>query len=219
VLRLAVVVISVGLADSLNPTTLGPALLLATAQSRVRRLAEFTTGVFAVNLLVGLVLTVGPGRLLIGLIPHPRGDARHGIELAAGVLLLISAVVLWLSRRRLARRELPMQGGGSGFALIAGASIAAVEAPTALPYFAIITAVVASSASFPVEILLIALFNVAFVLPLLVILGVLLVAGERADPWLRTSGAWLQRWWPVVLANLLLAVGSGLTILGGARLV
>jgi hypothetical protein len=29
------------------------------------------------------------------------------------------------------------------------------------------------------------------------------------------GGAWLQRRWPVVLASVLLLVGSGLTVLGG----
>ena len=64
-----------------------------------------------------------------------------------------------------------------------------------------------------------ALYNVAFVLPLLAIIVLLLAAGNRADPWLQRGGAWLQRRWPVVLASLLLLVGSALTMLGGTGLV
>ncbi len=218
-LRRIGVVISVGLADSLNPSTVGPALYLATVQKRVVRVAQFTIGVFGVDLVVGLVLTIGPGRLLLGLVPHPQRTVRHVIELVAGVVLLIVAVALWRGRRSLARRELPMRSGGGGSALIAGASIAAVELPTAVPYFAVIAGIVASSTSIPREIGLVALYNVAFVAPLLAIIVILLVAGERADPWLQKSGAWLQRRWPVVLATLLLVVGSGLTVLGGTGLV
>ncbi len=218
-LRLAIVAISVGLADSLNPTTVGPALYLATVPGRrALRVAQFTSGVFAVNLAAGLVLTLGPGSLLLGLVPHPHGTARHVIELVAGVFLLAFAAALWLGRRTLTRRDLPMRGGG-GSALITGASIAAVELPTAVPYFAVVTAVEASSASVPTKIGLLALYNLAFVLPLLAIVVVLLVAGERADRWLQNGGAWLQRRWPVVLASLLLLVGGGLTILGGTGLV
>lgn len=220
VLRLAFVVITVGLADSLNPSTLGPALFLATVPQRISRLAQFTAGVFAVNLAAGLILTVGPGSLLIGLIPHPQRATKHVIELVAGIILLICGAFLWLQRRRLARRELPMSSGRSGGStLIAGASIAAVELPTAVPYFAIIAAVAASSAAVPLQIALIALYNVAFVLPLLAILVVLALAGERADPWLQKAGAWLQRRWPVVVAALLLVLGAGLTIVGGTGLV
>ena len=218
-LRRIGVVISVGLADSLNPSTVGPALYLATVGKRVWRVTQFTIGVFCVNFAVGLVLTIGPGRLLLGLVPHPRGTVRHVIELVAGVVLLAVAVALWRGRRSLARRELPMRSGGGGSALIAGASIAAVELPTAVPYFAVIAGIVASSASLPQEIGLLTLYNVAFVLPLLAIIVVLLVAGDRADPWLEKAGAWLQRRWPVVLATLLLLVGSVLAVLGGTGLV
>jgi hypothetical protein len=70
-----------------------------------------------------------------------------------------------------------------------------------------------------VEIGLPALYNVAFVLPLLAILFVLLIAGERANRRLQEAGAWLQRRWPVVLAGPLLVVGGGLTMLGGTGLV
>jgi Sap, sulfolipid-1-addressing protein len=106
---------------------------------------------------------------------------------------MIIAVALWLGRRRLARRQLPMRGSSSRSALIAGASIAAVELPTAAPYFAVIAAIVAASASVPQEIGLLALYNVALVLPLLAILIVLMLAGEPADQWLQRGGAWLQR--------------------------
>jgi cytochrome c biogenesis protein CcdA len=218
-LRLVGVVISVGLADSLNPSTIGPALYLATGQRRVVRVLLFTVGVFAVNLAAGIVLTIGPGRLLLGLVPHPQRTVKHVIELVAGVTLLAVAVALWRGRRGLARRELPMRSGGGGSALVTGASIAAVELPTAVPYFAVIAAIVASSASVPQEIGLVALYCLAFVLPLLAIIVTLLVAGERADPLLAKAAAWLQRQWPLVLATLLLVVGSALILAGGAGLL
>jgi cytochrome c biogenesis protein CcdA len=218
-LRRVGVAISVGLADSLNPSTVGPALYLATVRNRVWRVTQFTIGVFSVTLAGGLVLTIGPGRLLLGLVPHPQGTVRHVIELAAGVVLLIVAVALWRGRRSLGRRELPGRSGSGGSALILGASIAAVELPTAAPYFAVIAGIVASSANVPQELGLLTLYNVAFVLPLLVIVAVIAFGGKRADRWLEQGGAWVQRRWPVVLASLLLFVGSVLAILGGSGLV
>jgi cytochrome c biogenesis protein CcdA len=216
--RMALAVISVGLADSLNPTTVGPALYLTTAPKRMLRVAEFTMGFFVANFVAGVMLTVGPGRLLVDLLPHPKGTVRAAIELVAGVVLLVFAAGLLLRRRSLARRELPMRNGRGGSALIAGASIAAVELPTAVPYFAVIAAIVASSATVAQQIGLLLLFNLAFVAPLLAIIVVLLIAGKRADVALRRGGAWLQRTWPVVLAGLLLTVGSVLIVLGGIEL-
>ena len=218
-LRRIGIAISIGLADSLNPSTVGPALYLATAAGRVRRVSEFTIGVFAVNFVAGVILTIGPGRLLIGLVPHPHKTMKHVIELVVGVVLLAVALGVWLGRRKLAGRALPMSGEGGGSALVTGASIAAVELPTAAPYFAVIAGITASDAAIPQEVLLLVLYNVAFVLPLIAIVLILLLAGDRADPLLRRVGDFVQRRWPVVLAGLLLLVGAALTLLGGAGLV
>jgi hypothetical protein len=73
--------------------------------------------------------------------------------------------------------------------------------------------------SVPQAIGLLTLYCVAFVVPLLAIIVILLVAGKRADRLLRNAGAWLQCRWPVVLACPLFLVGSSLTVLGGTGLV
>jgi cytochrome c biogenesis protein CcdA len=219
ILRLAGIAFAVGLADSINPSTIGPALYLATGRRPVVRVTLFAAGVFAVNVVAGVALTLGPGRLLIGLVPHPRDTVKYVLEVLAGVLLIAVAIALWRGRRSLARRELPLREGGGGSAFITGASIAAVEFPTALPYFAVIAAIAASSAG-PLQVIgLLTLYAVGFVLPLLAIVVILLVVGERADPWLLKAGVWLQQRWPVVLAALLLLVGGALTVIGGVGLV
>jgi cytochrome c biogenesis protein CcdA len=218
-LRLVGVVISVGLADSLNPSTVGPALYLATGTEASMRVGQFTLGVFGVNLLAGLILTIGPGRLLVALVPNPQGTVRHVIELTAGAIMLALAAGLWLARHRLARHELPGRGQNASSALVLGASLALIDLPTAAPYLATIAAIAASSATVPQEIVLLGLYNAMFVVPLLAIVAVLLVAGRRADPWLQRIGAWLQRRWPVVLSSLLLVVGGALIVLGGTGLV
>jgi len=218
-LRQLSVVISVGLADSLNPSTVGPALFLAAGRRRVAQVAQFTLGVLVVNLAGGLLLLIGPGRLLLDLVPHPRGTVRHIIEIAAGAVLVALAVTTWAARHKLARRALPGAKGDGGSAFVTGASLAAVELPTAAPYLAVIAGLVASTLTTPEEILLLVIYNIAFIAPMLVILGTLIIAGDRADPWLKRVGAWLQRRWPVVLAGLLIFVGGALLILGGLGLL
>jgi cytochrome c biogenesis protein CcdA len=219
VLRLAVVCLSVGLADSLTPEIVGPALYLAALPGRVWSVLQYTAGVFVVHFGTGLVLTTLPGGWRAGLVPRPEGTVKHVLELIAGAVLLASAAGLWLGRRSLSRRELPAPKAGGGSALIAGVSIAAVGMPTAIPYLATVAAIVASNSSIPQEVALLAIYNLAFIAPLLTILAILLVAGDRADRLLDEVRAWLQRQWPVVLAVLLLLVGSILVILGGAGLV
>jgi hypothetical protein len=72
-------VASIALADSINPSTLIPALWLATAPS-AGRLASYTLGVFVVYMTGGLVLLLGPGQVVIGALHHvggPLGNSRH----------------------------------------------------------------------------------------------------------------------------------------------
>jgi cytochrome c biogenesis protein CcdA len=211
------VMISVGLADSLTPSTIGPALYLATHSSRVWRVMQFTTGFFTVNVVAGGILLIGPGRVLLELVPRPQGTVREAIELVAGIVLMLVAGGLWVGRRHLARRELPASGGGS--ALIAGASVAAVELLSAAPYFAIIAAIEASHVTVVQQLALLAVYNLVVVLPLLGILVLLLLGHEGADRWLTRAGAWVQRRWPLVLAGLLMFVGGALTLLGARGLV
>jgi len=61
----ALLVASIGAADSLNPSTVGPALLLATAHKPVQALASFTAGVFLVPFVAGALVILGPGELLL----------------------------------------------------------------------------------------------------------------------------------------------------------
>lgn len=218
-IRLLGVVVTVGLADSLNVTTIGPGLFLATSRGAAGRVAQFTLGVFIANLVAGLILTVGPGRLLVALVPHPQGTVRHVLELIAGIALVTAAAVVWVRRRHLARQELPGRSAHGSSALMLGGTIAILELPTALPYFAVITGLAASSATLLQQILLLGIYNLAFVLPLVAIILIILAGGDRADGWLRKAGDWLQRRWPAALAVILLLIGGGLLIVGGIGLV
>ena len=88
-LDLVAIVVSIALVDSLNPSTVGPALYLATAKDARGGLARFTAGVFGVSLIGGLALALGPGELILSAVPHPSAAAKHSIELGLGVAALL----------------------------------------------------------------------------------------------------------------------------------
>jgi cytochrome c biogenesis protein CcdA len=217
--ELLVIVVSIGLADCVNPGTVGPALYLATTQRAIRQLAGFAAGVFAVNLAGGLLIVLGPGRLLLSLVPEPSAAAAHVVEVVAGAAVLALAAIVWLRRERLASRGIPGGEGGRGSGFALGAAITAVELPTAFPYFAVIATTVASGVALPAQIAALAVFNLVFVAPVLAIICVLAVAGDRAEPALVRARDWLQRNWPVLLAALGLLIGVGLVVYGAAGLV
>jgi cytochrome c biogenesis protein CcdA len=216
--RLALIVVSIGLADSLNPSTVGPALYLATTHHARRQIAEFAVAVFAVNLIGGALIALGPGQLLLALVPHPSPTAKQVIEVIVGAAIIVGAFAVWLQRRGLAARPLPGVTRRSGPALALGAGISLVELPTAFPYFAAIAAIVASDLAVPQQFALLVLFNLAFILPVLAILFVVVVFGARANRAVGLASDWLRREWPVLLTVLGLVVGSAILGAGAAGL-
>src|SRR2546421_10418494 len=101
-LRLIGLVVSIGIADSLNPTTIAPALYLATGERPRARVAEFTAAVFIVYLVGGALIALGPGQLVLSLVPNPDREDRYVIEIVAGAAMVGAAALLWRHRDRLA---------------------------------------------------------------------------------------------------------------------
>jgi cytochrome c biogenesis protein CcdA len=219
-LRLIGLMISIGFADSLNPSTIAPAMYLATGKRDPRRqVMQFTLGVFAVYLLGGLVVALGPGELVLDLVPHPRPGLKYLFEIIGGVVLLTLAGVIWTFRKLLAKRELPEAKDDGRSGLVLGATITALELPTAFPYFAAIAAVVGSGYGIWHQVFLIAIFNVTFVLPLLAIIAILQFAGPNAERVLSSSRMWLEKHWPVALAVVGLIAGAFCVFIGVTGLI
>jgi cytochrome c biogenesis protein CcdA len=214
-LRLIGIMISIGFADSLNPTTIAPALYLATQERDARsQVAQFTIAVFAVYLVGGLAIALGPGQLVLALVPRPGKHLGYVLEIIAGVAMLTGSAFLWSYRKQLAKREPPDIKPDRRSSAILGATITAVELPTAFPYFAAIAAVVGSDLDIVRQVMLLVLFNVFFIAPLLGILGTLTFAGADAKRFLIRGREFLERRWPLVLAVLALLAGLFVILLG-----
>jgi cytochrome c biogenesis protein CcdA len=213
------VVLAIGLADSVNPSTVAPAIALAVREDGARQAAMFTLGVAAVSLLGGAVLVAGPGQAILAAIPHPGAGFKKIAEIGVGALLLALAAAAWIGRHRIARSvsgtgERGVRGAGAAAAFGLGAGIMAVELPTAFPYFGAIAAIVGTGASLPAQLLLVLLFNVAFVLPLVAIVAVRLIAGDRAADRLERFRNWLARHAGTALGVVLGAGGVALLAFG-----
>lgn len=212
--RLAGLVISIGLVDSLNPSTIAPALYLASRERPRARVVEFTIAVFLVYLLGGALIALGPGQLLRAVVPHPHRTLRQIGEIVAGVVLIGAAAALWRGRAALCKRSLPNVDPKRRSSLLLGITITAVELPTAFPYFAAIAAIASSGYGAPRQLGLLILFNVCFVLPLLAIVAALTVAPDGSQQLLGSVRRFLERRWPHILAVLVLIVGIGAIVWG-----
>jgi cytochrome c biogenesis protein CcdA len=212
-LGLTLLVASVALADSINPSTVIPALWLARGR-RARVMASYTAGVFSVYLAGGLVLLLGPGQLLISSLHHIHGPLEHALQAAGGILALAFGLVSWRSRaepassRRPGRLRTPLGAFGLG------AGIMALELPTAFMYFGAISAVLAAHPPAPAEIVLLIAYNAVFVAPLVAFVLIRRYAGASADRWLTADNVRMRYVGQVALAGVAGIFGIALMAIG-----
>jgi cytochrome c biogenesis protein CcdA len=219
VLHLLSLVLLVGVVDSLNPSTVAPALYLAGGRQPLRGLLGFIVGVFVVNLLGGLALALGPGQAILALAPHPGFEVRRLLELALGLATFIVAIGLWLARDRLERRVSGNQDRIDGSSLLVGAAITAAELPTAVPYFAVIAAVVGSGRAVGTQVVLLVVFNATFVAPLVAIFLLEALSGARGRERIVSLRARLDRHLAQVIPAVVLVVAVVLTARGSVGLL
>ena len=212
-------VATIGLADAVNPSTVGPAMALAIQEDGARRTFAFAAGVALVSFVAGAVVVAGPGEAIMHAIPHPSKLVKEVSEEVLGVALLALAILAWLGRRRLARtiseaggRKAGGAGLGAAFGL--GAGIMAIELPTAFAYFGAMAAIIGTRAALPGQLLLVLLFNVVVVLPVLLIAVVRRIAGDEAQPRIERIRDRFARLAGPVLAVLLAAAGLALCVVG-----
>lgn len=211
-LALTLLVASVAIADSINPTTVVPALYLA-GGPRGRGLATYTVGVFVVYLAGGLVLVLGPGPALIAALHRAGPRFEHGAEVVVGLLALVFAFAMWRARTR-SREPGPRRFESPASAFALGAGITAVELPTAFVYFGAVSAILSSGTGEGVSVALVVGYNALFVLPLVAII----VLRPRIRHRLDAVMAWTWRRGPVVLAGISALVGVGLVGAGTSGL-
>lgn len=211
---LITLIVSVGLADSIDPAMIVPALHFASRPQPVRRIAGFAIGVFVVNVGGGLAIAVGPGRFLLRLAPHPGPRLTHWLELVGAGLLFAAAGALW---RRRPRRDRSHNHGRrlDRASPLVGATIALLELPTAVPYFVVITALIRSHTSMAATTGLLALYQLMYLAPVIAIA----ILSQRA---FRSQGVWsgdrvralLARYENQVIAAISFVAGLVLVVLG-----
>jgi cytochrome c biogenesis protein CcdA len=219
VLEVTLVVLSLAVADSVNPVTIAVALYLASTDSSWSRLAGFAAGVFGVYALGGVVLILGPGQLLDTATTGSDARAFHVASIVLGALLLIGAVVLFRRRRHTATAGAAVARLDARSALALGAGVTALDLPTAFPYFAALAAIVGSGIAIGSQLVLLAAFNVIYVLPLALILVVRMIAGERGEPVLARARGMIDRVAPTLLVALTAVTGGGLLVRGAYGLL
>lgn len=211
---LAILVLSVAAIDSLNPSTIAPAAVLALGDRPGRRVGLLTLGVFATSTAGGLFLLFAVGQSIVARFAHPSHHTQHLLELAVGIALLLVAGLLWVLRDRLRAHlgRIPTAGGRSAFLL--GAGIMAIELPTAFPYFAAILATLGAVHGAVQQTVFIVLYNLVFVAPLLVLTLLVALTGQRYRDRIDRISTLIRTRGPDFLAPGIAVVGAVLVLLG-----
>jgi cytochrome c biogenesis protein CcdA len=156
--------LGIALVDSLNPSALVVTTLLLSGANPYRRSLAYIAGIALTYYAVGVAVLLGAGDVLTSAVDGLRRPAvGFGVELALGVVL----VVVGLRRRSPPRdRTGPrVRGTSAPAAFLTGMTVTAVESTTALPYIGALTALARSDVSSGATLLVLALYNIVFVLP------------------------------------------------------
>lgn len=215
---LAILVLSVAAIDSVNPSTIAPAAVLALGEQAAWRVGLFTAGVFATSTAGGLLLLFVVGRAFVDRVAHPSARTEHLLEFAVGIALLLAAGLLWVFRERLRAhlgRDAPV-GGGS--ALLFGAGIMAIELPTAFPYFAAVLATLGAVHGAAGQAVFILLYNVVFVAPLLALTVLVAMTGSRYRDRITRISTLIRTRGPDLLPPAVAIIGGVLVVIGSRGL-
>jgi cytochrome c biogenesis protein CcdA len=219
VLKLAITVVAIALPDCINPTLIGGELFVATGSHPRRQTAAFTTAALMVTFLFGLAFALGLGDLILSLVPKPGATVKYALITAAGVVLAVGGIVVWIRRKALASPvRADKQRRSHRPSSLLGAGIAGLELFTAFPYFAAIALIVGSGVSGAGKLFLLVLYCFVYGLPLIAIAVVFAVMGERAEDILRPAGNWLLAHWPVIVGPLTATIGICVLVFGALQL-
>ncbi|WP_187775567.1 GAP family protein [Luteimonas suaedae] len=174
------ILLPLALLDSLNPSALVVALWLLSQPRAAPRLLAYVAGILVAYLGLGIAMMLGitaARDTLAAVLDHPVAVALQAL-LGAG--LLVYAIFAPSGAHQAHEPHAPASGRLAAFALL-GMTVTVVELVTALPYFAAIALMIAAELSPAQWLPLLVGYNLVFVAPPLLLLGLHALLGHRTD--------------------------------------
>ncbi|MBV9367352.1 MAG: hypothetical protein JOY89_24200, partial [Solirubrobacterales bacterium] len=132
-LKLVLTVVAIALPDCINPSLIGGELFVAMGSHPRRRTAAFTLAALAVTFAFGLAFALGLGDLILSLVPRPGATVKYALTVAAGVVLAVGGVLVWIRGAALSSSNSGADRRSRGAAGPIGAGLAGLELLTAFP--------------------------------------------------------------------------------------
>jgi cytochrome c biogenesis protein CcdA len=204
-------ILGLALLDSLNPTSITASCYLAIT-GRTTALEIFVAAVYTTYLAFALTLLWVLGAAARRVLAGTPTSVTAGMQIAAGVLLLMMGVWTWRRRGRLPRhREL-----GAGSAVALGVMATVLDLPTAVPLIAAAGLILAAALNTLTQLGLLAIYDLVYVAPLLVILLLRRRLGTACSPAVFKVMGRLGRLTPALSSGMRIGIGC---MLGGHGII
>jgi len=198
-LTLAVSIMGIAAVDSLNPSLFIAQFYLLTTPRPVPRLLSFIAGILVVNFGGGVLILAGVRSLVADVFSSMNGNTLHGLQLALGIALL--GFGLWYKIQPKSNSEGSIEAKKPRSLLpihtfVLGMVVMLDEITTALPYFVAIERITEADLSSLNNLVLLALYNIIFSLPLLGFIGLFVMYRQRFASQLARISQFVQIWAP-----------------------
>ncbi len=223
--------VGLALVDSTSIGTLVlPLLMLVHPRVRADRVLIYLATLTVFYLAMGLVILLVGDSVVSAVTSLDGSEALDWVQLVVGLGLLVGSFwpdTRWAraaaqrraesGRASRAQRWVDAIVSGDGrAATVAGVALVAgvIEAASMLPYLGALALIGASGTSFPVQVGVLAAYNVVMVVPALALLGVRLALGARADAVLARVADWVGErvggavWWVIGIVGFFVAADA-----------
>ena len=174
---LLVAVFGLALIDSVNPSAIAVTLyLLLTGGSYTPKVLTYLAAVFCSYLLIGVLLMLG----LDAIWDYLQSPAAYAVQGVVGALMLLYGILAPSDRAEERTTRLP-RSLGLGSIFVLGVTITVVEFSSALPYLVAIAILTNAELAAAQWVPVLILYNLIFILPPLLVLGVYRLLGSRVQ--------------------------------------
>ena len=175
-------VLGIAVVDSINPSALIVTFFLLTQPRFATKILIYVSAIFLTYFLLGLALMLGLSVVGTAL----QSPFAYGLT---GVLGLVLFIYAWIPRKpKTSHPNQRVRGQHPAALFRLGITVTVLELPTALPYLGAISILTTYKWAVEQWLPILALYNLIFVLPPLVLMLVYRTLGNRLEP------AALERW-------------------------
>lgn len=196
--------------DSLNPSALTVTLLLVVARlGRPRALAgaviAYAAGIAVAMVAVGIALMLGARFVIDQLLTRVPEHAIDIAQFVIGIVLLVVGAALPTKSKR--PRRLLDTNRSSWRLFLLGLGVTVVELSSALPYLAAVGLLTQAGVGPTVWLPVLVGYALVTVLPLLVVMLVAMIAGQRVRPWAERNAERLRNAGRGLVLTIIFLVG------------